>query len=115
MKHLLSNKILSGPGVVITGAFIGPGTVTLCLLVGINSGVSLLWAILFSTFATIILQDMVVRLAIQEQQSLETIFLNRFSKKWMQWVFAILIFSAIIAGNTAYQSGNLAGTGLGKT
>ena len=113
MKHLLSNKILSGPGVVITGAFIGPGTVTLCLLAGINSGVSLLWAILFSTFATIILQDMVVLLAIQEQQSLETIFLNRFSKKWMQWVFAILIFSAIIAGNTAYQSGNLAGTGLG--
>lgn len=113
MKSLLSNKILSGPGVVITGAFIGPGTVTLCLLAGVNSGVSLLWAILFSTFATIILQDMVVRLAIQEQQSLETIFLNRFSKKWMQWVFAIFIFSAIIAGNTAYQSGNLAGTALG--
>lgn len=113
MKRSFSSNFLSGPGVVITGAFIGPGTVTVCLLAGVKSGVSLLWAVLFSTFATIILQDMVVRLAIQEKCSLEEIFLSRFTRPWLKWLFALFIFTAIIVGNTAYQSGNLAGTSLG--
>ncbi len=113
MKPSFSSNFLSGPGVIITGAFIGPGTVTVCLLAGVKSGVSLLWAVLFSTFATIILQDMVVRLAVREKRSLEEIFLSRFTRPWLKGLFALFIFTAIIVGNTAYQSGNLAGTSLG--
>lgn len=113
MKLNLPTSLKPGPGVVITGAFIGPGTVTLCLMAGVTSGVSLLWALLFSTFATILLQDMVVRLALQSQQTLETLILRQIKNPVIQWMMALFIFFAIIVGNSAYQSGNLAGTSLG--
>ena len=35
-------KINFGPGFIITSAFIGPGTITLCTLSGIDFGYSLL-------------------------------------------------------------------------
>lgn len=44
-----------GPGAIVTAAFIGPGTVTTSTLAGANFGYALLWALLFATFATIIL------------------------------------------------------------
>lgn len=113
MKPTIFSYLKPGPGVVITGAFIGPGTVTLCLMAGVTSGVSLLWALLFSTFATILLQDMIVRLAMQSQQQLETLILHQIRQPVIKWVMAIFIFFAIIVGNSAYQSGNIAGTSLG--
>ncbi len=82
-------------------------------MAGVTSGVSLLWALLFSTFATILLQDMVVRLALQSQQTLETLILRQIKNPVLQWTMALFIFMAIIVGNSAYQSGNLAGTSLG--
>ncbi|MBT7624043.1 MAG: divalent metal cation transporter, partial [Flavobacteriaceae bacterium] len=47
-----------GPGVLIAAAFIGPGTVTLCTIAGASFGYSLIWAIILSTFSTIVLQEM---------------------------------------------------------
>lgn len=113
VKVKISKKWFSGPGVVITGAFIGPGTVTLCTLAGVKSGVALLWAVLFSTIATIVLQDMVVRLTISSRQSLEQMVLGQFTNRIFKILMALFVFTAIIIGNTAYQSGNLAGTSLG--
>lgn len=92
MKLNLPTSLKPGPGVVITGAFIGPGTVTLCLMAGVTSRVSLLWALLFSTFATILLQDMVVRLALQSQQTLETLILRQIKNPVIQWMMALFIF-----------------------
>ncbi len=70
-------KIKLGPGVLITSAFIGPGTVTICLLSGVNTGLKLLWAVIFSTIATIILQDMCVRLGYFSKKGLEeSVFTN---------------------------------------
>ena len=46
-----------GPGVLVTAAFIGPGTVTLCTLAGVNFGYTLLWAMTLSIVATIVLQE----------------------------------------------------------
>ena len=41
------NKLKNlGPGIIITSAFIGPGTVTICTLAGINYGYSLIWCII---------------------------------------------------------------------
>ena len=34
-----------GPGPLIAAAFIGPGTVTLCSIAGLNFGYSLLWTL----------------------------------------------------------------------
>ena len=36
-----------GPGPLIAAAFIGPGTVTLCSIAGVQFGYTLLWALLF--------------------------------------------------------------------
>ena len=59
-----------GPGALVAAAFVGPGTVTACTLAGANFGYVLLWALLFATFATIILQEMSARLGLVMQQGL---------------------------------------------
>ena len=53
-----------GPGVLIAAAFIGPGTVTLCTIAGDSYGYSLLWALLLSIIATIVLQEMALRIGL---------------------------------------------------
>ena len=53
-----------GPGVLIAAAFIGPGTVTLCTIAGASYGYSLLWALLLSIIATIVLQEMALRIGL---------------------------------------------------
>ena len=55
-----------GPGAVIAAAFIGPGTVTTATLAGAEYGVTLLWALLFSVLATLVLQEMAARLGLLE-------------------------------------------------
>ena len=102
-----------GPGALIAAAFIGPGTVTACTLAGANYGYTLLWALLFATVATIILQEMSARLGLVTQQGLgETlrIMLNRSVWKWP--LFG-LIMVALYLGNAAYEAGNLSGAALG--
>ncbi len=42
-----------GPGLVVTAAFVGPGTVTTTSSSGAKYGYVLLWALTFSVFATI--------------------------------------------------------------
>ena len=66
---MIINKILDivkalGPGMIITASFIGPGTVTAMTRAGAGFGYSLLWAVLFSVIATIVLQEMIIRLAL---------------------------------------------------
>ena len=53
-----------GPGPLIAAAFIGPGTVTLCSLAGAKFGMSLLWTIIISILAAIILQSMAIKVSI---------------------------------------------------
>ena len=59
-----------GPGPLVAAAFIGPGTVTLCTMAGVNFGYALLWAMGLSVVATIILQEMSARLGIIAQKGL---------------------------------------------
>ena len=44
-----------GPGLLVTAAFIGPGTVTTASIAGARYGFSLLWALVFSVLATVLL------------------------------------------------------------
>ena len=53
-----------GPGMIIAAAFIGPGTVTTATLAGAHFGTTLLWALVFATVATIVLQEMSARLGL---------------------------------------------------
>tara|TARA_S200000501_G_scaffold338062_1_gene344632 strand:- start:78 stop:212 length:135 start_codon:yes stop_codon:yes gene_type:complete len=40
-------KFNGGPAIIITAAFIGPGTITLCVLAGVQNGFSLPFELIF--------------------------------------------------------------------
>ena len=102
-----------GPGILISAAFIGPGTVTVCSLAGVNFGYSLLWALLISIFACIILQEMSARLGLISGKGLSDCIRDEMKNPFIRILTLILIFSAIVIGNAAYEAGNISGAVLG--
>lgn len=102
-----------GPGTLVAAAFIGPGTVTLCTLAGVNFGLNLLWAMLLSIVATIILQEMAARLGIVSQKGLSEVIRSEIKIPFVRQFIAILILSAIVIGNASYEAGNISGGILG--
>lgn len=103
----------SGPGVLIAAAFIGPGTVTACTLAGVGFGYALLWAMVLSIVATIVLQGMAARLGVVTQQGLADVIKQELKTKWMRICVVGIILAAIVVGNAAYEAGNLGGAVLG--
>lgn len=102
-----------GPGTLVAAAFIGPGTVTLCTLAGVGFGYQLLWAMLLSTLATIFLQEYTARLGVYAQKGLSEVIRTQLSQPFIKWFVLLLILSAIVIGNAAYEAGNLSGGILG--
>ena len=102
-----------GPGPLVAAAFIGPGTVTLCTIAGVNFGFALLWAMLLSIVATIVLQEMSARLGIVTQKGLSEIIRTEINNPFVKLLTTILILSAIVIGNAAYEGGNISGGVLG--
>ncbi len=102
-----------GPGVVITAAFIGPGTVTTATLAGARFGVTLLWALLFATVATIVLQEMSARLGLATGAGLGQALRATKGPPWLGVGLAALAGTAVVSGAAAYEAGNLTGAGLG--
>lgn len=96
---------------VISAAFIGPGTVTTCSLAGASFGTSLLWALAFSTAATIILQETAARITLASNKSLGEIMRQRYGARGV-WVSRLLA-AAVILGCAAYEAGNLLGAVAG--
>ncbi|HUP00852.1 MAG TPA: Nramp family divalent metal transporter [Gemmatimonadota bacterium] len=107
-----SRKRRFGPGWVVTAAFIGPGTVTTATIAGASFGAALLWAVAFSTVATIALQEMAARLGLVTGRGLGESIRDRFEGR-ARWAAAALVVAAIGVGNGAYETGNLLGAGLG--
>ena len=102
-----------GPAFLVTAAFIGPGTVITASIAGANYGFALLWALLFSVIATLILQEMTARLGIVTQQGLGENIRNACKTPLIRGFAIVLVLSAIVVGNGAYQSGNISGASLG--
>lgn len=102
-----------GPGPLIAAAFIGPGTITLCTLIGVKYDLQLLWTIIISIFSVIVLQSMAVRIGIIGQKSIIEVIREEIKIPWIRSFVLILIFSAIMIGNTAYEAGNISGAALG--
>jgi Mn2+/Fe2+ NRAMP family transporter len=102
-----------GPGILVTAAFIGPGTVTTASIAGANYGFALLWALLFSVIATIILQEMAARLGLVTREGLAEALRATFSGSWLGGAAIVLVVAAIGVGNAAYEAGNIAGASLG--
>ncbi|EAZ82567.1 Nramp family divalent metal transporter [Algoriphagus machipongonensis] len=102
-----------GPGPVIAAAFIGPGTVTVCTLAGVNFDYSLLWALGLSIIATLALQEISGRIGISTGQDLSQLLRGRKSHPLFRVFSMILVLLAIVLGNAAYESGNITGANLG--
>ncbi len=103
----------SGPGWLVAAAFIGPGTVTTATLAGAGYGSVLLWALLFSTLATMALQEMAARLGLVTGRGLGEALRARASKPATRAVVVLAVVAAIGIGNAAYETGNLLGGALG--
>ncbi|MBI1252835.1 MAG: divalent metal cation transporter [Hyphomonas sp.] len=106
-------KLPIGPGALVTAAFIGPGTVTACTLAGANFGYALLWALVFATAATIILQEMSARLGVITGRGLGEALMAGAGNPALKFAVAGLVVVALALGNAAYQAGNLTGAALG--
>ena len=102
-----------GPGTMVAAAFIGPGTVTICTLSGVQFGYSLLWAMTLSIVATIVLQEMAARIGIITQKGLATIIKEQIASVYIRKLAIFLILSAIVIGNAAYEAGNITGASMG--
>ncbi|UCF20166.1 MAG: Nramp family divalent metal transporter [Gemmatimonadota bacterium] len=102
-----------GPGAVVAAAFIGPGTVTTATVAGVRYGYSLVWALVFSTLAALVLQEMSARLGVVGRLGLGEAMRRRFPTGFRRWISAGLVVAAILVGNAAYETGNLLGGALG--
>ncbi len=110
MKNKLLNILFWS---VISAAFIGPGTITTASKSGALFGFDLLWALVFSTFACLILQEAVARLAIHSGTNLGEAISSYFREGSSRLIILVLIVGAIILGSAAYEAGNILGAVAG--
>lgn len=98
---------------VISAAFIGPGTITTASKAGAEYGFSLLWALVFSTLACLVLQEAVARVTIFSGKNLGEAIFIRYKKSAVLPIILILVIGAIILGSAAYETGNILGAVAG--
>ncbi len=101
-----------GPGFFVAAAFVGPGTVTTASAAGASHAYALLWAVVFSTLATVILQEMSARLGLATRLGLGEAFRAACRDRAVRLTGSVLIMAAIGLGNAAFEMGNFLGTAL---
>ena len=106
-------KFRFGPGLLVTAAFIGPGTIVTASRAGAGYGVTLLWAVLFSVAATVILQDMAARVGLTGRRGLAEAIRDSLDNRRIRVGALGLITVTILVGNAAFQTGNLIVASLG--
>ncbi|MCH8021477.1 divalent metal cation transporter [candidate division KSB1 bacterium] len=105
MKRFLSILFWS----IITAAFIGPGTVTTAASSGARFGYDLLWALLFSTIACLVLQEASARVTVVSGLSLGEAIRQQFHSGLKGFSVLVMVLGAIVFGCAAYQTGNILG------
>ena len=98
---------------VISAAFIGPGTITTAAKSGAAFGPELLWALLFSTLACLLLQEAAARLTIVSDKNLGQAIVHHFENSKAKIPILLLVLGAIVVGAAAYEMGNLLGAVAG--
>jgi manganese transport protein len=101
-----------GPGLIVAAAFIGPGTVTTASVAGADYGFALLWAIIFSVLAAMVLQEMCARLGVVSREGLGEALRTTFDNRVVKVLAIILVIGAITVGTAAFEGGNLTGAAL---
>ncbi len=94
---------------IISAAFIGPGTITTASKAGADHGLDLLWALLFSTFACLVLQEASARISIVTGLNLGQALRSSLHKRKGKSAILILIGGSVLTGIAAYQTGNILG------
>ncbi len=102
-----------GPGLIVAAAFVGPGTVTTASVAGADYGFALLWALVFSVVAAMVLQEMSARLGVVSREGLGEALRSTFANPVVKIAAVVLVVAAIAVGNAAFQGGNLIGAALG--
>lgn len=108
-----NRKSSFGPGFLVAAAFIGPGTVTTCSMAGARFGNALIFALVFATLATLILQEMTGRLSLGSGSDLGQSLRELPRRTATRILFIILTLSSITFGCAAYEAGNIVGGALG--
>lgn len=98
---------------VISAAFIGPGTITTASKAGAEFGFDLLWALVFSVIACLVLQEAVARVTIRSGINLGQAIRNHYQGRSSFTLVLVLVVGAIIIGSAAYETGNLLGAVAG--
>lgn len=114
-RYTLKDKLKAmGPGILVVGSFIGPGTVTSATKAGAGYGYALLWTVVFSVIAVIVMQEMAARLGIVTQNGLaEELVKDLSDRPPLKWLMVALVAAAITLGGFAYMGGDLTGTVIG--
>lgn len=102
-----------GPGWLVAAAFIGPGTVTTASVAGARFGFDLLWALVFSVIAAIVLQEMSLRLALVTRRGLGESIRHHLRSVIGRGLAAVMVVAAIVFGNAAFEVGNVTGAAQG--
>jgi manganese transport protein len=105
MKH---NLLSSFYWWIIAAAFIGPGTVTTAARAGATYGFDLVWAVLLSIIACIVLQEASARVSIVTGKPLAQVM----GEELGRWIM-ILVALAVGIGCLAYEAGNVTGAASG--
>lgn len=107
IKHRILNILFWS---VISAAFIGPGTVTTATKAGVFFHYDLMWTMLFSIFACLLLQEASARIAIFSGMNLGEAIAKHFEGRSSRFVILSAIIIAIILGSAAYETGNILGS-----
>lgn len=102
-----------GPGAIVAAAFVGPGTVTTASVIGAEYAYVLVWTIVFSVVATIVLQEMSARLGLVSRAGLGEALRAEFDNPAAKTASVVLVVSAIGIGTAAFQTGNIVGGAAG--
>ncbi len=95
---------------VVSAAFIGPGTVTTLTKAGVYYHFDLMWTILFSIFACLLLQEASARITIYSGMNLGEAIAKQFAGKKSRGAVIFSVIMAIVLGSAAYEAGNILGS-----
>ena len=113
-KYTIFDKLRAvGPAIIITGSFIGPGTVTTAMRTGADFGYAMIWTVVFAIIATIVLQGLAARLGIVTGQGFSEAIASVFQNKILKYTSMALVGAAVPLGCVAYIGGDLTGSAVG--
>jgi manganese transport protein len=98
---------------IIAAAFIGPGTVTTSASAGAHHGLALLWALVFSTIACLVLQEASCRITVVSGSNVGQALVRQYGGRGAARAIPVVVMVAILLGCAAFEAGNILGSVAG--